>query len=67
MCIRDRRLQNAAQGCGRNNVPRPQRLARSTYAHSMRGPVFGPRVERVSVRFASRCDGQTSVRPRRCA
>eukprot|EP00974_Lingulodinium_polyedra_P114292 11065222-Lingulodinium_polyedra.AAC.1 len=35
MCIRDR-----------NDVSRPQRFANRTFAHSMRVPVFGPRVER---------------------
>eukprot|EP00974_Lingulodinium_polyedra_P067588 6545318-Lingulodinium_polyedra.AAC.1 len=27
----------------------------------------GPRVERPSVRFASSCDGEASIRPRFCA
>eukprot|EP00974_Lingulodinium_polyedra_P029454 2838052-Lingulodinium_polyedra.AAC.1 len=33
----------------------------------MCGPIIGPRVERASVRFASRCARETSIRPRHSA
>eukprot|EP00974_Lingulodinium_polyedra_P105108 10175807-Lingulodinium_polyedra.AAC.1 len=38
----------------------------SRVARSMRGPVFSPRVERASVRCASRRAREASVRPRLC-
>eukprot|EP00974_Lingulodinium_polyedra_P047365 4544760-Lingulodinium_polyedra.AAC.1 len=37
------------------------------YDRSMRGPIFGPFAECASVRFASRCGGDASTRPRCCA
>eukprot|EP00974_Lingulodinium_polyedra_P075563 7321511-Lingulodinium_polyedra.AAC.1 len=59
--------RNVAQRCNRVDISRPQRRARRTIAPSTRRLFLGTRVERASVQFVSRCDGETSTRPRRCA
>eukprot|EP00974_Lingulodinium_polyedra_P130969 11215878-Lingulodinium_polyedra.AAC.1 len=45
-------------------VSQSQRIANRTFARSVRGPVFGPCMGRASVRFASRRDRETTIRPR---
>eukprot|EP00974_Lingulodinium_polyedra_P010507 1010426-Lingulodinium_polyedra.AAC.1 len=56
------RCINAALRRGRIDVSHSQRLANHTFVRSMRGPVFGSRVERASVQLASRCDCELTTR-----